>query len=197
MDPKSIDGENRLRSSPRSSGESLEDLTANGVSQSDPPSLDWNRLHARGIRLWRIENLLVSGSVLAGALIGGSALWLSSDKVPGWVLAPIWGVLIGLVLWSTCWLPPRTYDAWSYGLDDRVLVLRFGIFWQTSVMIPLSRLQHLDVQQGPLERRFGLATLIVHTAGTENASHEIPHLEHRTALQLREHLIEMAGIEVQ
>ena len=196
MDPESQDSENRLTSSPRSGGQSLQKVTADADSRRDPPQLDWNQVDPGAVQLWRIENFLVSAGVLAAALIGGSGLWLSSDKVSGWILAPIWGVLLGLVLWSTRWLPPRTYDAWSYGLDNRVLVLKFGIFWQTSVMIPLSRLQHLDVQQGPLQRRFGLATLVIHTAGTENASHEIPHLEHRTAIRLREHLMATAGIEL-
>ena len=38
--------------------------------------------------------------------------------------------------------------------------------WQLETRIPISRVQHLDLRRGPLERRAGLATLIVHTAGT-------------------------------
>jgi membrane protein YdbS with pleckstrin-like domain len=64
-------------------------------------------------------------------------------------------------------------------------------------MIPLTRLQHVDLSRGPLERRFGVASLEVFTAGTQSASHEIPHLQSETGFQLREDLVEAAGIQGQ
>ena len=55
--------------------------------------------------------------------------------------------------------------------------------------MPRSRIQHTDVTQGPYERRFGLATLVVYTAGTENASIPIEGLGHETALAFRDALL--------
>ena len=55
--------------------------------------------------------------------------------------------------------------------------------------MPRSRIQHTDVTQGPYERRFGLATLVVYTAGTENASITIEGLSHETALAVRDALL--------
>jgi membrane protein YdbS with pleckstrin-like domain len=49
--------------------------------------------------------------------------------------------------------------------------------------------QHTDVSQGPLQRRYGLATLTVHTAGTENAQVQLPGLPHDVALSIRDHLL--------
>lgn len=51
-------------------------------------------------------------------------------------------------------------------LDERGLQVRRGLVWQSEVLVPRSRVQHLDIERGPIERKLGLATLVVHTAGT-------------------------------
>lgn len=51
-------------------------------------------------------------------------------------------------------------------LDERGLSVRRGLVWRREVLVPRTRVQHLDLERGPIERRFGLATLVVHTAGT-------------------------------
>ena len=53
-------------------------------------------------------------------------------------------------------------------------------------MVPFGRVQHIDVHQGPIERAYGLATLVLHTAGTHNASVALPGLGHDDALAMRE-----------
>jgi len=51
-------------------------------------------------------------------------------------------------------------------LDDEALYVRRGKTWFKQICLPRSRVQHLDFERGPIERRYGLATLVVHTAGT-------------------------------
>ena len=47
-------------------------------------------------------------------------------------------------------------------------------------------MQHLDVKHGPLARRFGLATLVLHTAGTRDSAVSVPGLDADDAAHLRE-----------
>ena len=54
--------------------------------------------------------------------------------------------------------------------------------------MPRSRVQHTDVSQGPLERHYGLGTLVVYTAGTDHARVSLPGLAHEVAIQLRDDL---------
>ena len=54
--------------------------------------------------------------------------------------------------------------------------------------MPFGRVQHIDVDQGPLERAFHLATLTVHTAGSHNASVSLPGLAHEDAVAMREEI---------
>ena len=44
----------------------------------------------------------------------------------------------------------------------------------------------IDVHQGPLERAYGLGTLVLHTAGNHNASVSLPGISHHDALAMRE-----------
>ena len=60
----------------------------------------------------------------------------------------------------------RIYRNGFYLDDDEALYVRRGKTWFKQICLPRSRVQHLDFERGPLERRYGLATLVVHTAGT-------------------------------
>jgi hypothetical protein len=61
------------------------------------------------------------------------------------------------------------------------------------ITVPRTRVQHTDVSQGPIERRFGLGTLVVYTAGTDHAMVALSGLDHGRALMIREHLLPAAA----
>ncbi|KFL37519.1 PH domain-containing protein [Arenimonas donghaensis] len=71
-------------------------------------------------------------------------------------------------------LPAVVFATWArtrwrrthWRLDDGGLRVRRGVIWHKEILVPRSRVQHLDLERGPIERHFGLATLVVHTAGT-------------------------------
>jgi membrane protein YdbS with pleckstrin-like domain len=100
-----------------------------------------------------------------------------------------------------CWLAAVVTGAWAaerwpvlqyahtgYQLDRDGLQVRRGVLWQTVTHVPRSRVQHTDVSQGPLERRYGLGTLVVYTAGTDHARVALPGLAHEVARELRDEL---------
>ena len=54
------------------------------------------------------------------------------------------------------WLGARLrHQRWK--LDAEGLWLRQGRVWSKETRVPISRVQHIDLKHGPLERRFGLA----------------------------------------
>ena len=69
--------------------------------------------------------------------------------------------------------------------DEQLRVLR-GFLWRKDTIVPFNRIQHIDVAQGPLQRLFGLSTLIVHTAGTHNSIVTLPGLATHDAEDMRE-----------
>jgi membrane protein YdbS with pleckstrin-like domain len=113
----------------------------------------------------------------------GTLVLESADALPrGAFLAP---VLLG-VLYLFIRVPLRRYQARGYQLGaDRLRVVR-GLLFRSDTVVPFGRVQHIDVHQGPLERAYGLATLVLHTAGTHNASVALPGLAHADATAMRE-----------
>ena len=134
---------------------------------------------------------IVTGAVSVGLLIGLLILWLSA-RMAQWliVLLPFaWlAATCGLAWFCYRW-PVVEYRHTSYTLDEEGIEIRSGVVWRTVVSVPRSRVQHIDVSQGPLERSYGLGRLIVYTAGTDHARVELGGLNHAVAFSLRNHLL--------
>jgi hypothetical protein len=81
------------------------------------------------------------------------------------------------------------YRRFSYALAPERIEIRRGVLWRTLTSVPKSRVQHIDVAQGPLERRYGLATLSIYTAGTEYARVDLPGLTYARAVDIRDRLL--------
>jgi membrane protein YdbS with pleckstrin-like domain len=105
-----------------------------------------------------------------------------------WALL-IWALATpALAIWSYRWAA-IVYRYTSYRVDDEGLEIQSGVVWRATSNVPRSRVQHTDVAQGPLERKYGLGRLIVYTAGTAHSRVELPGLEHQVALSIRDHLL--------
>lgn len=104
-------------------------------------------------------------------------------------LLPYGAVIIPILVLSIYigWvIPARKYKHWGYDLGtDRLRIVRGYMFYHDTV-VPFGRVQHIDVDQGPIDRRYGLAKLTVHTAGNHNASVTLPGLRHEDAIAMRD-----------
>jgi len=93
------------------------------------------------------------------------------------VLAAAFGAYIGARL---------RHQRWK--LDAEGLWLRTGRLWRRETRVPASRVQHVDLKHGPLERRFKLATLVVHTAAVHLSGITVRGLDEADAQYLRDEL---------
>jgi len=122
--------------------------------------------------------------VVVGAAV--AAPWRPAQKL---VLLGAWALATGAATILAFTWPAARYRRIRYRIDDHGLTIRRGIFWRSETFVPRSRVQHTDVLQGPLQRAFEIATLIVHTAGTQDASVGLSGLSYRAALLIRDFLI--------
>lgn len=93
---------------------------------------------------------------------------------------------VGIISWSW-WLIGRQVAATAYSERTDDLVVRSGILFHRTVLVPYGRMQLVDVTSGPVDRRFGIASVQLHTAAaTTDAT--IPGVPAEDAARLRDHL---------
>jgi uncharacterized protein len=115
-------------------------------------------------------------------LIGAGVLEGAQLLPPGSVIVPV----VILYAFMAFVVPARKYRHWGYDMgSDRLRIVRGYMFYRDTV-VPFGRIQHIDVDQGPIDRRYDLATLTVHTAGNHNSTVALPGLLHADALAMRE-----------
>jgi len=160
----------------------MNDVPPLPVTASPPPvPVDWQPLPPRGAWLAALGGMMLAVPFL-GATIPLSAL---SPMVSPWVAAPAMALAGGMF---GAWIAVRRHRRTFWKLDDHGFALRRGNWWQVETRVPVSRVQHLDLKHGPLERRARLATLIIHTAGTRMATVSATGLDADDALHLRDRL---------
>ena len=134
------------------------------------------------ISVWRWQWVLTTIALLFAATV--VVLPRSASL---WVLALIIVGLGGLLL---AWLwPPTYYRHLRYGVDATGIVIESGVVWRSRIALPRARIQHTDVSQGPLQRRYGVGTLKLYTAGSRHTMIELPGLAHDQAIELRDALL--------
>ena len=111
-----------------------------------------------------------------------------------------WTTTFGLValawvaiLVATVWLPWLAFDRWAYAVREYDLLIARGVLVREVTAIPLSRVQHVDTRQGPLESLFGLARVQIHTASGVGGDGVIPGLLQADAEALRDLLLRVRG----
>jgi hypothetical protein len=135
-------------------------------------------LHPDHVKVLRIQTAIAA----VPFLIGAGVLEVAELIPRGLVIGPV--LVIAALLIAR--VPLRRYHAKGYDMGaDRLRVVR-GLLFSSDTVVPFGRVQHIDLDQGPLERLYKLASLTVHTAGTHNASVHLPGLAHEDALAMRE-----------
>jgi membrane protein YdbS with pleckstrin-like domain len=150
------------------------------------------RLDPRWITVQRIAGAVFAGLMALVSLVavGITIAAREPSRLEVGLSIGAWLAFVaGLVVWTQAW-PALRYRHFSWDADRSALRIASGVVWRSIVTVPRSRVQHTDVQQGPIDRGFGLAALVVHTAGTQHASVMLSGLAHADALRLRDFLIE-------
>ncbi len=83
--------------------------------------------------------------------------------VVGWIVAAL---IVLFQLLQILIYPPIEYIQWAYMIAPDRIEIKKGIFYRTHTVIPISRIQHVAVTQGVLQRPFKLSTVQIHTAGS-------------------------------
>ncbi|HWM93723.1 MAG TPA: PH domain-containing protein [Thermoanaerobaculia bacterium] len=149
-------------------------------------------LDPRAVTLDRIVSGIVTAAISLSQLVALVVIYFVADDLPGRSMALLvlfWVAFTLTLAWSSYRWPEVEHRHKSYKVDERGIEIRKGVYWRKVINVPRSRVQHTDVSQGPIERSFGLGTLVIYTAGTSHARVDLSGLEHATALRIRDHLL--------
>jgi hypothetical protein len=150
----------------------------------DPEDLEL--LHPDVVKVWRIKHGIAAAVFVLAALVYDiTNIFDQTRAIPLGLLSI--GVLSAGVLWVVL-VPRFHYRFWRYALRTDELYLRHGILNRVHTIVPLMRIQHLDVSQDIVEREYDLGKLIVHTAGTRSSTVIVPGLHLELAERLRDHM---------
>ena len=159
---------------------------------SDPPHLRLPRekLDPNAKRVWILGDIftfLILGAVVFG--IAALGRWLLEAHW-GLVAAATGAVLVLGALWTS--LTPRIrYNQWRFEIREDEVDLLHGILVKTRQIIPMSRIQHVDTVRGPIQRRYGLASVVFYTAA---GSMMIPELSDERAASVRDQIAALAKV---
>lgn len=124
--------------------------------------------------------------VLVGGAIG-AATW---QPMPALLLAT--GLLF-LRFLIAVWWPWLSWRGWGWLHRDEELLIGRGVLHRSVTAIPIERIQHVDVRQGPIEQWLGLARVHVHTASGVGSDGVVPGLSLAVAESLRDELVKAAA----
>jgi membrane protein YdbS with pleckstrin-like domain len=162
----------------------MEGLTGSGQAPTDtaPPEAAELGPVEQGYRQVMRLRLLLLWLPLIAAGVAFDNLLLGDYPVYGLASSLMPLIALAVVVLA----PDRIYQRLRYGLSDRLLQVVRGWLFHTDTIVPFVRVQHLDLTRGPLDKMFGTATLVVHTAGTRNSIVTVPGLAPDRAAEIRD-----------
>lgn len=143
-------------------------------------------LEHRVLVLWRTRIALVLAVLV---LVSGVVVALTTSVVAAIATAlVVTGVLGGAGWWWTA----LVWRSWRFEVGESALHLRHGVVTTRASTIPYHRVQHIDLESGPLERRLRLTTLVLRTASASSDS-TVPGIDAEDAEILRRRILALVG----
>jgi membrane protein YdbS with pleckstrin-like domain len=144
------------------------------------------RLDPRVVNLWRLSRMVRWVTFFVPVVLTAGFFGRSTLGAP--LTYGLGAGLLGLQLVLALLWPALEHAAYHFEVREHDLLVQSGVLFRRWSSIPLTRIQHVDTRQGPLERLVGLAQLQVYTAAGMSADGSVPGLDQAEAERLRDAL---------
>ncbi len=131
------------------------------------------------------------GSAFIWLLLIAAGILILMKQWPLWTLFILGAAGVLEVLAVVVILPAMRWKRWRYEVREQEIELQRGVFIVRRTLIPMIRVQHVDTEQGPLLRKYGLGAIKVSTAATV---HDIPAVEIEEAEEMRKVISALARV---
>jgi membrane protein YdbS with pleckstrin-like domain len=145
----------------------------------DKPS---ESLHPSALKAFRVRGL-ISFSIFVLIAIGLGITIVFESSFPLWPALLVLGLSVIQFTLFVLIMPRLRMKYWAYEIKDHEVDIQHGIIVIKRVLIPMNRVQHVDLSYGPVLKKFKLASIMITTAGS---NHEIPALDYETARKVHQ-----------
>lgn len=146
-----------------------------------------NRFDSRCVGWWRSQLAFMTPPVVVPLVVLGVLI----EPARTWLLLPA-VVVAAIGLAAALTLPVWWHRVHRWEITDDAVYTLTGYFWQTWRVAPMSRIQTIDTTRGPVQRAFGLSTVVVTTASAAGAV-KLEGLDAELASTLAEELTRLTG----
>jgi uncharacterized protein len=129
-------------------------------------------------------------------LIIETAAIIMGLQFPTWLIITAFSTTLALMAFSV-WFVFASHQYYGYALREHDLLFKQGMFWQSIVMIPFNRIQHIEIHRNPVERKLNLASLKLFSAGGIAADMKVHGLPQQKASEIRQFILERNQLNAQ
>lgn len=147
------------------------------------------RISEQALTVWRISSAIFS--IIPLLVVIGVAVSTYFFEWPMWILITAIILFLLYIFIFVYLFPEIRWKRFRYDVREKEIELQSGILIVKKTLIPMVRVQHVDMKQGPLLRKYQLASVTVSTAAT---IHEIPALDEGEAEELRVFISRLARV---
>lgn len=149
----------------------------------------WQSLDPRARVAWMVGSAitwLVLGSIgiAIEMSVGHGLVQFGGRTIPAWGLLATAVLLVLSLVWAQL-----AWARFRFMLSDRELTVESGVLFRSRRCIPRSRVQHVDIQSGPIDRLLGLVEVHLYVAGGMGPVAQIPGILPVEAEQLKSSLV--------
>jgi len=162
------------------------------IPSGELPSVEavqFQKLPPQALKL-RIIGWAIFQGILLLALAG---FWVFVG-MKWWILPafPVWGIQAAFFFWMT----HKRFYREAYAIREKDLIHVKGYLHRSQLTVPYSRVQHVEIKQGPIARSLGLGSISVYTAGTSGGYLVISDIEFSEAERIKQFIAQKAGADV-
>ena len=155
-----------------------------------------NKLDKSVLKLWYIR-AAIGALALVGVVVGILSILIATE-IAGKVMLAVSlsvGIPAVLILSVILIMPALRYKMFSWGYDSKRIIVRQGVIFRRSVVIPVCQIQDLHRTQGPIMIMLKLSDVTISTAGsnfdlstltTDEADRMIDELEQNLETRIEE-----------
>ncbi|SCX40974.1 hypothetical protein SAMN03159343_1069 [Klenkia marina] len=140
------------------------------------------------IGLWTVEGAL--GTLVLAAVVVGVAVFA---PVPGWLVVLLAVLVVAEGVVAVGVRPRLRHRVHRWEVTDEAVCTLTGWLSRTWTIVPVSRIQTVDVTRGVVQQLFGLASVAVLTASSQGTV-RIPHLDAEVAARVADDLARRAEL---